>query len=324
MPVTVEVPAEKWAGKVIEVKLGATKEEGGTRGKTVTVGGESTLPFLAFEGGMPNPPVVAVEVHDVEPTDWAPSLLQAWGDALKDPAIWARKAVEAGAKIIALKLRSADPDGQNASPAEAAASVKRVLEAVEVPLIVYGPGQVDKDNDVLVAVAEAGAGERLALGLCEQSNYRTIVAACLGNGHVAIGRAPIDVNMQKQLNILMTDMGLPLERILMDPTTGGLGYGLEYTYSVMERLRYGALQGDRMTQLPMMNTVGEEAWRQKEAKAVEGVPEAWGDAAKRGIAWEVLTATSVLQSGSDIVVLRHPRSVGIVNGLIDKLMGKAS
>jgi acetyl-CoA decarbonylase/synthase complex subunit delta len=321
MPVTVEVPTEKWAGKVLEVKLGATKDDGGTRTSTVTVGGESTLPFLTFEGAMPNAPVVAAEVWDTEPTDWSPVLLEAWGDAVKDPVAWAQKAVELGAKIVALKLRSADPDGANASPAEAAAAVKRVLEGVGVPLIVYGPGQAEKDNDVLVAVAEAAAGERLALGICEQSNYRTIVAACLGNGHLAVARAPIDVNMQKQLNILISDMGLPLDRILMDPTTGGLGYGIEYTYSVMERLRFGALQGDRMTQLPLINTVGEEAWRQKEAKAAEGVPEAWGDLAERGIAWEVLTATSMLEAGSDIVVLRHPRSIGIVNGVIAKLMG---
>ncbi|MHB1004654.1 MAG: acetyl-CoA decarbonylase/synthase complex subunit delta [Chloroflexota bacterium] len=320
MPVTVEVPIDKWAGKVIEVKLGATKDEGGTRGSTVTVGGESSLPYLAFEGSMPNAPVVAVEVQDVAPTDWSPVLVEAWGDVLQDLAAWARKAVALGAKVIALKLRSADPDGQNASPAEAAASVKKVLAAVEVPLIVYGPGQAEKDNDVLVAVAEATAGERLALGLCEQSNYRTIVAACLGNGHIAIGRAPIDVNMQKQLNILISDMGLPLDRVLMDPTTGGLGYGIEYSFSVMERLRYGALQGDRMTQLPLINTVGEEAWRQKEAKAAEGVPATWGDLASRGVAWEILTATCMLEAGSDIVVLRHPRSIATVNGVIAKLM----
>jgi acetyl-CoA decarbonylase/synthase complex subunit delta len=321
MPVTVEVPVDKWAGKVLEVVLGATAAEGGSRTSTVVVGGESTLPFLTFEGAIPNAPIVAVEVQDVEPTDWSPVLLEAWGAAVKDPVAWAQKAVELGAKVIALKLRSADPDGQNASPAEAAATVKKVLAAVGVPLIVYGPGQPEKDNDVLVAVAEATAGERLALGICEQSNYRTIVAACLGNGHIAVARAPIDVNMQKQLNILIGDMGLPLDRILMDPTTGGLGYGIEYTYSVMERLRYGALQGDRMTQLPMINTVGEEAWRQKEAKASEGVPEVWGDVATRGVAWEVLTATSMLEAGSDIVVLRHPQSVGTINGVIAKLMG---
>ena len=134
-----------------------------------------------------------------------------------------------------------------------------------MPLIVYGPGTADKDNEVLVAVAEKTKGEQLALGLCEDKNYRTIVAAALGNGHVVIAQTPIDVNLAKQLNILISDMGLPLERVLMDPNTGALGYGLEYTYSVMERLRLAALMGDAMTQQPMICTAGEEAWRQKEA-----------------------------------------------------------
>ena len=131
----------------------------------------------------------------------------------------------------------------------------------------YGPGSADKDNEVLVAVAEATKGEQLALGLCEDKNYRTIVAAALGNGHAVIAQTPIDVNLAKQLNILISDMGLPLERVLMDPNTGALGYGLEYTYSVMERLRLAALMGDTMTQQPMICTVGEEAWRQKEGRA---------------------------------------------------------
>ena len=146
-------------------------------------------------------------------------------------------------------------------------TVERVLAAVPVPLIVYGPGSADKDNEVLVAVAEKTKGEQLALGLCEDKNYRTIVAAALGNGHAVIAQTPIDVNLAKQLNILISDMGLPLERVLMDPNTGALGYGLEYTYSVMERLRLAALMGDTMTQQPMICTAGEEAWRQKEGRA---------------------------------------------------------
>ena len=149
-------------------------------------------------------------------------------------------------------------------------TVKSVLGAVGVPLIVYGPGVADKDNEVLVAVAEATKGERLALGHCEDKNYRTIVAAALGNGHVVVAYSPIDVNLAKQLNILISDMGLPLDRVLMDPTTGALGYGIEYTYSVMERLRLAALMGDAMTQQPMICNLGEEAWRQKESRARRG------------------------------------------------------
>ena len=136
--------------------------------------------------------------------------------------------------------------------------MKKVLAAVGVPLIVYGPGVAEKDNEVLVAVAEAAKGERIALANCEDKNYRTIVAAALANGHLVVARTPIDVNLAKQLNILISDMGLPLDRILMDPTTGALGYGIEYTYSVMERLRIAALMGDGMTQQPLIVTVGEE------------------------------------------------------------------
>ena len=135
-----------------------------------------------------------------------------------------------------------------------------------------------------------------------------------------IAQSPIDVNMAKQVNILATDMGLPPDRLLMDPTTGALGYGLEYTYSVMERLRLSALQGDSMTQFPMICTVGEESWRQKESRATDGVPESWGDLKERSVIWEILTATALLQTGADILVLRHPRSVEQVKLAIEKLM----
>lgn len=322
MPVTVEILAEKWNGKVREVTIGATQAEGGTRTSKVTVGGAATLPFLHFEGTTPNRPVIAIQVQDIDPVDWSPSLRAAWGDVTKDVVTWAKKAVDLGANLVALNLRSAHPDSGNRSAEEVAQTVKNVLAAVGVPLLVYGPGVPDRDNEVLVRVAEVAAGERIALGLCEQNNYRTIVAAALANGHLVMSRAPIDVNIQKQINILISDMGLPLDRILMDPTTGALGYGLEYSYSVMERLRLSALQGDGMTQMPTICTVGDEAWRAKESKVGEGVPEAWGRFADRGFAWETITATTLLQAGADILVLRHPRTVGVVKKTIDQLMAQ--
>ncbi|MDP2661201.1 MAG: acetyl-CoA decarbonylase/synthase complex subunit delta [Dehalococcoidia bacterium] len=311
----VEIPAEKWTGKIREVTLG-----GGGR-KTVIVGGETALPFLHFEGSIPNRPVVAVQILDCRPDGWSEPLLKAWGDVVNDPAAWAKKAVELGADVIFCTLASAHPENQNSGAAEAQATAKKLLSAVDVPLIFYGPEVVEKDNEVLVAVSDAASGMGLGLGICEDKNYRTIVASCLANGHVAIGRAPIEINMQKQLNILMSDMGIQPDRIIMDPTTGALGYGLEYTYSVMERLRLAALGGDSMTSMPMLCTVGHEAWRQKEAKAVDGVPEAWGSLEERGILWEQLTASTLLVGGADIVVLRHPKSVDLVKDSISKLMG---
>lgn len=320
MPVQVPDVTEKWTGKIREVTLGATAAEGGTRAKTVTVGGETTLPFLHFEGELPNPPVVAIEIQDYFPDDWSPLLLEAWGDVVRDPATWAKKAEECGADLIMLKLRGADNEERETTAEEAASTVKNVLAASGLPLIVRGPGQAERDNELLVAVAEAAAGERIALGLCEDKNYRTIVAAALAHNQLVISSTPMDVNLSKQLMILISDMAFPFERILMDPTTGALGYGIEYGYSVMERLRLAALQGDSVIQQPMICFVGEESWRQKESKVGEGVPEAWGGWAKRGVTWEVMTATPLIHSGADIVVLRHPKSVSLVKDTITKLM----
>jgi acetyl-CoA decarbonylase/synthase complex subunit delta len=320
MPVTVEIPTERWTGTIREVTLGATADEGGTRTKTVTVGGETTLPFLHFEGEMPNPPVIGIEIQDSYPADWSQVLLEAWGDVVNDPATWAKKAEELGADVIVLKLRGTDSDGNPTTAEQAADTIKAVLGATGLPIVVNGPGQAEADNELLVAVAEAAPGERLALGLCEDKNYRTIVAGALAHGHLVVASSPIDVNLAKQLNILISDMRLPLERVLMDPTTGALGYGLEYTYSVMERLRIAALTGDGMTQQPMICLIGEESWRQKESRAAEGVPEEWGDIEKRGITWETVTATALLESGADIVVLRHPKTIEVIRDTINQLM----
>jgi acetyl-CoA decarbonylase/synthase complex subunit delta len=322
MPVTVEIPKERWTGTIREVTLGATADEGGTRAKTVTVGGETTLPFLHFEGEIPNPPVIGIEIQDGYPADWSQVLLEAWGDVVSDPTAWAKKAEELGADVLVLKLRGTDGDGNPTTAEQAADTIKAVLGATGLPIVVTGPGQAEADNELLVAVAEAAPGERLALGLCEDKNYRTIVAGALAHGHLVVASSPIDVNLAKQLNILISDMRLPLERVLMDPTTGALGYGLEYTYSVMERLRIAALTGDGMTQQPMICLVGEESWRQKESRAVEGVPEEWGDIEKRGITWETVTATALLESGADIVVLRHPKTIEVIRDTIDRLMAQ--
>jgi acetyl-CoA decarbonylase/synthase complex subunit delta len=202
---------------------------------------------------------------------------------------------------------------------DAVKAVKAVLGASGLPLIVWGPGQAEKDNELLVPVAEATKGEKLILGICEDKNYRTIVATAMANGHLVQARTPMDVNLAKQLNILISDMGLPADRVIMDPTTGALGYGIEYGYSVMERLRLAALQGDAMTQLPMLVTPGFEAWKAKESKVGEGVPEAWGDWKNRAINWETLTATALVESGADIIVLRHPESVKRVKEVIEEL-----
>jgi len=319
----VEIPKDKWPGSVRKVTLGATAAEGGTRGKTVTVGGETSLPFLHFESETPCRPAVAIEIRDRKPDDWSPLLIETWKEVIDDPAKWAKAAEEAGADLIQLTLSLTDKNGNPNTPEAAVANVKAVLAATSLPLIVFGPGQAEMDNALIVPVAEAAKGERLLLGICEDKNYRTIVATAMANGHLVNARTPMDVNLAKQLNILISDMGLPTDRIIMDPTTGALGYGIEYCFSVMERLRLAALQGDAMTQSPMLVTPGFEAWKTKESKVGDGVPEAWGDWLKRAIHWETLTAMTLLESGADILVLRHPESVRRVKAAIEELMTPA-
>jgi acetyl-CoA decarbonylase/synthase complex subunit delta len=314
---TIEIPMEKWSGSVREITIGATAEDGGTRAKTLTVGGENGLPFLNFEGETPNRPALALEIMDRKPDDWSPLLYEAWGEAMENPGDWAKAAEEAGADLLYLGLSLTTADGEPNTPENARAVVRTVLEACGLPLAVHGPGQAEADNELIVPIAEEAKGENLLLGICEENNYRTIVAAALGHNHLVQSRTPMDVNLSKQLVILIHEMGLPLERIIMDPTTGALGYGIEYGYSVMERLRLAALQGDSMTQQPMIVTPGEEAWKVKESKVGEGVPENWGDWKRRALEWEAVTAVSLLQSGANIVTLRHPESLKRVRAFVD-------
>lgn len=320
MPVTVEIPVEKYNGAVREITLGATKEQGGTRTKIVTLGGAKTLPFLKFEGAIPHTPVIAIEVQDRAPSDWSDKLVKAWGDVVNDPVAWTKAAEATGADVILLKLTATLTDGSKNTPANAKKVTRAVLNATGLPLIVFGPGQAEIDNELLVAVAEEAKGERIVLGVCEDKNYRTIVAAAMANDHLVDSRTPMDVNLAKQLVILIHDMGMPLERIVMDPTTGALGYGIEYGYSVMERLRLAALQGDTMTQSPMLVTPGEEAWRVKESKVSEGIPATWGDFAERAVNWETLTASALVESGADVLVMRHPEAVARLKKMISALM----
>jgi acetyl-CoA decarbonylase/synthase complex subunit delta len=315
----IEIPKDKWPGSVRTITLGANSD-GGTRTNVVTVGGEKALPFMHFEAETPHRPVVAIEIKDRKPDDWSPLLAEVWGDAMKDPTAWAKAAETAGADLLLVTLSMTTADGSPNTPENAVASVKAVLGATGLPLIVFGPGNAELDNALLVPVAEATKGERLVLGICEDKNYRTIVATAMANGHLVSSKTPMDVNLAKQLIILIHDMGMPLERILMDPTTGALGYGIEYGFSVMERLRMAALQGDAMTQQPMIVCVGAETWKTKESKVGEGVPTAWGEWHERGINWETMTAITLLESGADVVVLRHPESVKRVKAAIAELM----
>ncbi len=303
---------ESYSGGIKEITLG----EGS---KAVTVGGQTCYPFYLFEGSMPHKPKIAMEIWDMPPEDWPESSLAHFKDVVTDPAAWAKKCVdEFGADLIVLQLKSIDPNDKDASPEEAAATVKKVAGAVDVPLVVWGCANPQKDEDVLKMVAEKCQDQTLAIGPVEDKNHKGIGAAAMGYGHTIISSSPIDVNLAKQVNILLENLGVAAERMIIDPTTGGLGYGLEYSYSVMERLRMAALtQGDDKLQLPIINNIGNEVWKSKEAKQpVEEAP-ILGDPERRAILMEAVAAVSYLMSGSDILILRHPESVRMVRSFID-------
>ncbi len=303
---------ESYTGKIKEIKLGKGS-------KTVTVGGDSCYPFYQFEGAMPNPPRIAMEIWDMAPEDWPEAALAPFKDVVGDPAAWAKKCVkDCGAEIIVLQLKSIDPNGKNASAEDAVATVKKVRAAVDVPLIVWGSANVEKDEVVLKKIAEECQGENLILGPVEDKNHKAIGAAAMGYGHFIIASSPIDVNLAKQVNILLENLGMPTDRMLIDPTTGGLGYGLEYSYSVMERIRMAALaQGDDKLQLPLVNNLGNEVWKCKEAKQSAQEAPTLGDPERRGILMEAVGAVSYLMGGSSVLIMRHPEAIRMVKSYID-------
>ncbi|NMB16727.1 MAG: acetyl-CoA decarbonylase/synthase complex subunit delta [Firmicutes bacterium] len=315
----VEIVKDRYGSKVGTLTIGKGPAEGGTRTSVITVGGEGTLPAYHFEGELPHRPVIAMEITDVAP-EWNPVLLEALGDVGSTTA-WAKRCVdEFGADMLYLSLIGANPEGADRSTDSCVQTVKEVLAEVGVPMAIVGCGNEEKDNELMQAVAEATAGENLLLGVAEQENYKTLTAACIVHGHSLIAKSPIDINMCKQLNILITEMNLPPERICIDPTTAALGYGLEYSYSIIERARLGALQGDKMLSMPVIATVGYEAWRAKEANASEGEFPGWGPQEGRSVLWESATAAALLQAGAHILVMRHPEAVKLVRNHIDQLM----
>ena len=304
-----------------EVKLGATKEEGGTRGITHRIGGATAMPFHLWEGDMPNRPLVAMEVFDVVNPKLPQPLRDIYGDLLSDPVAMARKQVESyGADLISVRLEGTHPEKGNKSADEAVELVKQVLAAVEVPLIITGHSHYDRNNEVLKAVAQACEGENLLLNWVEQDNYRTIAGAAMAYHHTLVSQSPIDVNIGKQLNILLTNMDLKPEQIVMDPMTGAIGYGIEYTYSVMERIRLTALGGDKMLCAPMIVSPGQECIKVKECKAPEADFPEWGDLAQRAAAWELNTATNLLYAGADLLIMYNPEAAMATKRTINKLM----
>jgi acetyl-CoA decarbonylase/synthase complex subunit delta len=310
---------EKWTSRINTVTIGATKAEGGTRGRTVTVGGQTTLPFMTTEGEIPHKPVIAGYVADMVP-DWPDVLTNAIGKEINSPAEWAQKCVsQFGVDLISLKMIGADPSGKNASPADCAKVVQNVLKAVDVPLIIWGCGDEEKDNVVLQECSQAARGENCLIGSAKEKNYRTLVAICKADKHKIISEAPVDINIGKQVNILLQDSGFDLNDVVMFQITAALGYGFDYVYTILERARSTGLKGDKLMAMPQLCDVGGETWRIKEATADEDVLPGWGALSKRGPLWEAACASGYLQAGADILIMAHPDAIKITRTTINQM-----
>ncbi len=309
-----EIPKTAYSGKIKEITLGKGD-------KAVTVGGETCYPFYLFEGEMPNLPRIAMEVFDCAPEEWPETALEPFTGVTDDPVAWAKRCVDQyGAEMICLQLLSTDPNGLDRGADEAAEVVKKVAEAIDVPLIVWGTANHDKDTEVLRQVAEVCQGRDLILGPVEEGDYKRIGAAAIGYHHTVVAATPIDINLAKQLNILLGNLGVPDDLLVMDPTVSGIGYGLEYAYSVMERDRMAALtQQDEKLQIPLICNIGKEVWKTKEAKISSEEEPKLGDAKKRGILLEAMSAMCLLLAGADVLIMRHPESIKLIREIIAEL-----
>ena len=310
-----EVPKTAYSGKVREITLGKGD-------KAIKVGGETSYPFYLFEGEMPNLPKIAMEVYDCPPEEWAEAALEPFAGVTDDPVAWAKKCIEDyGAEMICLQLLSTDPNGLDRGADEAAEVVKKVADAIDVPLIVWGTANNDKDTEVLRKVAEVCQGKNLIIGPVAEGDHKKIGASAIGYHHTVIASTPIDINLAKQLNILLGNLGVPDELLVIDPTVSGIGYGIEYCYSIMERIRMAGLtQQDDKLQFPIICNVAREVWKTKEAKMPTNADPTLGDARKRGILMEAMSATALLLTGADILIMRHPEAIKLVRETINELV----
>ncbi|MBI3040421.1 MAG: acetyl-CoA decarbonylase/synthase complex subunit delta [Chloroflexi bacterium] len=309
-----EIPKTLYSGKIKEVTLGKGN-------KAITVGGETSYPFYLFEGKMPNLPRIAMEVWDCPPQEWAETALEPFAGVTDDPVAWAKKCLDDyGAEMIALQLVSTDPNGLDRGADEAAAVVKQVADAIDVPLIVWGTSDNDKDTEVLRKVAEICQGKNLIIGPVQEGDHKRIGASAIAYQHTVVASTPIDINLAKQLNILLGNLGVADEQLVIDPTVSGIGYGIEYAYSVMERMRMAGLtQQDEKLQFPIICNIAKEVWKTKETKISMEEEPTLGNAEKRGILMEAISATVLLLAGADVLIMRHPEAINLVREMIAEL-----
>lgn len=305
-------PLGEYTQDIQEVTLGATKGQGGTRGSTVTIGGHTVPAWDLFQAPPKNPPIIAADVFDM-PISLAKAVKTHYKEVMDDPAEWAKLVVDKfGADVVTLHLISTDRQLGDTSPKDAAKTIEDVLQAVKVPILIGSAGDPVKDGPVLAKAAEVCEGERTLLCSATVDIFEPIAEAAKKHDQVVLSWTSIDINQQKELNRRLFEWLKP-EQIIIDPTTAALGYGLEYAFTIMQRMRLGGLLGDEELRFPISSGTT-NAWAAREAWLKN--PEL-GPRELRGPIWESVTALALLLAGGDLFMMMHPAAIKTVHDLID-------
>jgi acetyl-CoA decarbonylase/synthase complex subunit delta len=310
--------------KVVPQKFTASIKEVviGTGDTAVTLGGENVLPLYSFDAPINNAPKVGIEVSDLGPDRSLPGVAAFYSGAESIPDVAKRAAEKSGAAFVSLSLEGADPNGKNKSIEDCVALCKDVAAAITIPLVIQGSRNIEKDGKLFEKIAEALPGKNVLLLSAREENHKAIaVAAVQAYGQKIGAESSVDINLAKQLNVLISQLGVTGSSVVMNLGSAAAGYGFEYVASTMDRVKSAALaQNDAMLQMPVITPVASEAWSVKEAVvSEEDLPE-WGPVEQRGIDMEVATAAAALASGSNAVILRHPVSVTTITKLIAELV----
>ena len=310
-----KMSVQKYSGKISEVQIGVGE-------KAIKIGGENTLPFYSFDGDTGNTQKIGIEISDMYPDSWTDTFKEMYKDVADCPVKWAKYVEEnTEADFICLKLESADPNGLDKSPKECAEVAKKVVESIKLPLVIAGCGNHEKDGKVFEKVAQSVEGYNCLFLSATEDNYKTVGASTgMAYSHKVGAESSVDINLAKQLNVLLTQLGVKSENVVMNVGSSTVGYGYEYVASTMDRIRLAAFgQNDKTLQMPIITPVSFESWHVKESIASEEDEPTWGCVEQRGINIEVSTAVSSLVGGANAVILRHPKSIETVKELVSEL-----
>lgn len=295
----------------------------GTGDKSIVIGGENVLPFYTFDAPMANSPKIAVEIRDTAMEgETMPGMLAFYEGCTTVAEMAKRAETMEGASAICLHFESADPNGANKSVEECVEIAKSVAEVVEMPIIIMGCKNIDKDAQIFSACSEALQGKNILVLSSREENYKTVGASAgLAYNQKVGAESAVDINLAKQLNVLLSQLGVPAASVCMNLGSSAAGYGYEYLSSTLDRVKAAALaQNDAMLQMPIVTPVSTETWGVKEAMLSEAEAPEWGPVEERGIEMEVCTASACLVGGSNVVIMRHPASIATISKFIDSLM----